>query len=46
MQAMFLSHVEPSLKKDKKFLIKEIVVYKPEGDIAHLASELQKNIKN
>ena len=45
MQAMFLSHVEPSLKKDKKFLIKEIVVYKPEGDIAHLASELQKKYK-
>ena len=42
MQAMFLSHIEPKLKKEKNFSTEEIIVYKPEGDIAHLANELQK----
>ena len=45
MQSMFLSHVEPRLKKERSFSIREIIVHKPEGDIAHLALELQKKYK-
>ncbi len=45
MQAMFVSHVEPMLKKGKPFLSEEIIVNKPEGDIAHLIEKLQNSFK-
>ena len=41
MQGMFASYVEPKLKKSKAFISKEIIVYRPEGDIADLVEELQ-----
>ena len=41
MQGMFDSYVEPKLKKTKAFISKEIIVYKPEGDIADLVEGLQ-----
>ena len=41
MQGMFASYVEPKLKKSKAFISKEIIVYKPEGDIADLVEETQ-----
>ena len=42
MQSMFYP-LEPRLKE--KLYIREIIVHKPEGDIAHLALELQKKYK-
>ena len=41
MQGMFASYVEPKLKKSKAFISKEIIVYKPEGDISDLVEGLQ-----
>ena len=41
MQGMFASYVEPKLKKSKPFISKQIIVYKPEGDIADLVEGLQ-----
>ena len=41
MQGMFTSHVELKLKKSKPFISKEIIVHKPEGDIADLVENLQ-----
>ena len=41
MQGMFASYVEPKLRKSKAFISKEIIVYKPEGDIADLVEETQ-----
>jgi len=41
MQGMFASYVEPKLKKSKAFISKEIIVYRPEGDIAELVEGLQ-----
>ncbi len=45
MQGMFASYVEPNLKKSKAFISKEIIVYKPEGDIADLVEQLQNKYK-
>ena len=41
MQGMFTSYVEPKLKKSKAFISKEIIVFKPEGDISDLVEGLQ-----
>lgn len=41
MQAMFTSYVEPKLKREKAYECEEIIVNKPEGDVAHLVEKLQ-----
>ena len=45
MQAMFLSDIENKLKKDKAYLSLEIIVFRPEGDIAEILQELQSTFK-
>ena len=43
MQAMFIHSVEPKLKKGKKIISKSINVLKPEGDIASILEEINKD---
>ncbi len=46
MQAMFVNGVEPKLKKEKPFSVREIVVFQAEGEIAVALNKFQLNFKN
>ena len=46
MQAMFLYGIEPKLKKEKPFLVREIVVFQAEGEIAKILDKFQLDFKS